>query len=174
MKFRTVDDRVRISCNSGDRDKVSYIPHIESDGTLVLEPNGKIDTYSQIQAEKNSVDIHKLIERYQVTGDRSVFDRATGIYADVSAIPTNYADILNMRYRMESEFASLPAEYRAKFDNDINKYVAQYGSDVWFANLGMSVDKPAVDKPVGHKKIICVKVKIIHKRSKGSCKTNNF
>lgn len=146
IKYRKYGERIRIFAENGQKFKQSYIPHIRADGELELEPAGVVCTYDEIQAQKNSVDIHYLMERFRLTGDRSIFDRVTGIYGDVSEIPTNYADILNLRLRMEREFEALPASYKVKFDNDINKYVARYGSDEWFKALDLV--KPVPDAEI--------------------------
>lgn len=131
-------DQVRVTANPGSRYKPEYRIHFEDNGTQTLIECGKIDVYAEIQSHRQSVDIHHLIDVYSRTGDASVFDRVSASYGDVSAIPHNYADLLNLRYKMEAEFAALPAGVRSEFDNDINRYVAQYGSDSWAAALGLT------------------------------------
>lgn len=55
----------------------------------------KINIFELIQSHRDSVDLSKLIDMVNKTGDISYLKRKQGFYADISQIPTNQNDFKN-------------------------------------------------------------------------------
>lgn len=76
------------------------------------------------QADAHEADINVIMDRYQKTGDPSIFMRNTGgIYADVSDAP-DYQACLNTVREAQSAFDALPARIRDRFANDPAQLIA--------------------------------------------------
>ena len=64
MDFRTQYDRVKIVSNPGDYLNPTYSPKVHEDGSIDLVETGVVDTYQEIQAWKDSCDIHAILRKY--------------------------------------------------------------------------------------------------------------
>lgn len=122
--------------NSGCAEKVVLSPVFDDKGVMDLQPSGKLNIYDEIQSHKDSVDIHVLLKRYQ-NGELDVFSKASGVYVDVTNMPTTYAEMLNVVNRAEEQFNSLTVEQRAKFGHSFEQFLATAGTQDWFKNLGI-------------------------------------
>lgn len=100
------------------------------------------------QSESDSCDVNKIMKQYERTGYLPP-SSDPGFFADVSTVP-DYQAALAIVARAEEVFSSLPAEFRAKLDNDPAKYLAWVADPVNHAEmvkLGMIVE-PAAPAPV--------------------------
>jgi phage internal scaffolding protein len=73
------------------------------------------------QHHKDECDINVILERFGKTGQVPV-NAISGQYGDFSGVH-DYHTALNAIIASESEFASLPAQIRARFDNEPNKLI---------------------------------------------------
>lgn len=129
MAFRTVYERIRKTSNPGDPIASEFGFRKDSKGNDVLVETGKYSLYDEIQSYKDSVDLNKIIERFRITGDVNLLNQRSGFYGDVSEFPKTYAEFLNTANIAREEFAKLPADIRAKFDNSVDKFIASIGSE---------------------------------------------
>lgn len=130
--FRTQFTRQRITSNAGERDRVIYEMQADEDGVLDLVAVGKESLYDYIQSFHESTDIHNILARFR-NGDETVLSQRIGQYADVSMMPTNYADILNAVIKGENMFNNLPKETREKFGNNFAAFMAAMDDPKAFA-----------------------------------------
>ena len=49
--------------------------------------------------------------------------------------------------KAEENFNTLPAELKAKFDNNVEKYVGEYGSESWAEKLGWKKEEKVDNEP---------------------------
>lgn len=122
---------------------------IEDDGSITLIPSGKDDWYGKIQSFADSVDINTILKRCAV-GDDSALNRVQGFYADVTGMPKNNAELLQMVIDGQKNFEQLPLEIRQRFDNDFNKFFATMDQPEWFEKMKMikKEDAAAVSDPI--------------------------
>lgn len=113
----------RVVKEPGNSDHVIYSSRITEDGTVELVPSGVEDTYAMIQSHKDSVDIHQILARYK-NGDETALQRVQGVFADVTRMPTTFAELLNTVLQGRDYFEGLPVETRAKFDHSFEKFMA--------------------------------------------------
>lgn len=73
------------------------------------------------QDDLKASNINNIVKRYQRTGELPVKNREA-FFADVSAVP-DFQTAMNIVDQAREGFMSLPAEVRAKHDNDPAKFV---------------------------------------------------
>lgn len=109
---------------------------LEKDGTKKYIKDVPKNIYEHIQAGKEECDIQKIIERAN-GGDLSVYNSMQGTYMDVINAPKSIGEAQALIHKMDKEFAELPKEVRQKYDNDVKKYVADYGTQNWLEKTGL-------------------------------------
>lgn len=119
-------------------DKVRNII-IDENGHKALVITGETDRYAKIQAHKEECLIENIL--VQATMDPSILEKHKGTYFDATTMPRTLAEFQNLSLKLTQEFASLPANIKAKFDNSAEKYVMQYGSEEWGKALGLVKEK---------------------------------
>lgn len=140
----------RFTIDPGDPVKVLYSPVFDRKGVMTLEESGREDLYGFIQSHRDSVDIHKILERF-ASGDVTALQRVQGVFGDFSEMPTNYADLLNTVIDGERSFNALPLEVKEKFGMSFHRWLVQAGSPEWCAAMGIEVSKPVSDQFVQDK-----------------------
>ena len=95
-----------------------YDTKTASDDAVVQEPYGESLT---IQAHAEDADINVLMKRYGITGHMPENPRIP-TYGDFSNI-TDYRSALHAVQAAHEGFMEIPAELRARFDNDPQKFL---------------------------------------------------
>lgn len=140
IKYQTFDCRVRPRSATGDGKMNEYGYKFEKDGSRHLVIIGQTNVYEKIQADKDSCDINKIIERF-VAGDDSALNKVKGMYFDATDFPTNYAEYLQRQNDGNVLFKRLPIEIKEKFNNDPNEFWSTFGSVNWTEKLGILADE---------------------------------
>lgn len=131
---------------SGSFIKKNYIIRIDREtGHKIIEENGSINTWLQVQASKDRADINSIIERY-TRGDLSGWkDPEKGLFADFTGIPDNMIEIANMRLKAQKQWNALPLEIRREYNHDVDTYFADIGSEKWLKIHGLMKEEPELD-----------------------------
>lgn len=128
-KYDRMEDHLSFVSNPGVEDEIIYDYKIDSKtGVKDLVPVGKTSIKDFIQSHKDSVDLNKLMERFQ-NGEVDVFERREGFYADVSDMPTTFPEMFARVQEAENMFMLLDPDVRAQFNNSPSEFWAQYGTD---------------------------------------------
>uniref|UniRef100_A0AAU8B8I1 Internal scaffolding protein n=1 Tax=Dulem virus 104 TaxID=3145581 RepID=A0AAU8B8I1_9VIRU len=136
MDFRTqFQPHDRVKANPGSAIKPVYSPIYDDNGVLDLEQTGQENLYDYIQSHKDSVDIHKILQRFQ-NGDVTALTKVQGMFGDFTEMPRTYAEALNSVIQAEHTFNSLPVETRAKFNHSFSQFLAKTGTEDWLSALG--------------------------------------
>lgn len=117
----------------------TYSAKYDTDGVLDLVQTGEVNLYDQIQSHRDSVDIHVLMQRFEA-GDVDCLSQAQGIYADVSGMPTTYAEVLNAVIQGQQTFDQLPLDVRAKFGHSFSEWLSAMDKPDFAERMGYSVD----------------------------------
>lgn len=137
MDFRTqFDEHVRFFTEPGDPIKILYGLEVDKKGVTQLVEKGKYDLYEYIQSHADSVDIHKILERFQ-NGDIDALNKYQGYYGDITEAPKSFADALNSVIKAKDLFNSLPLEVRARFDHSPEQFIAALGTDKFNEAVGL-------------------------------------
>lgn len=121
--------------NPGDPVKVLYSPEFDKNGVMTLKESGRENLYDFIQSHKDSVDIHKILQRFE-EGDVNALSKIQGQFGDFSQFPKTYAEMLNQVIEGENAFNGLPLEVREKFGFSFQQWLASAGSDEWKMKMG--------------------------------------
>lgn len=128
--------RDRRLASGGSPEKLIYTSSYDSDGTLIVEPTGKKNLYAEIQTHKDSCTIKSILKRYE-SGDIDALNRAQTAYMDVTGMPKNLSEVLNLTLRAENDFAQLPVDVRSKFGHSFSNWLATAGTENWISAMGI-------------------------------------
>lgn len=122
---------------TGTGKEPEYAYRIDENGIKTLEKVGEVDVYAQIQTYLEETKIENIIKR--ATYDPAAIGSQEWMNSeatDISNAPSNYHEWKRMVNEAEESFNALPAELKARFDNSVEKYVGEYGSESWAQKLG--------------------------------------
>lgn len=126
--FRTQYDRFRVQCEAGSPLKASRVGKVNKNGIVEVIETGTDNLYNEIQSHADSCDLNILLARF-ANGDTSALNQRVGQYLDVTGMPTSYAEAFEMTQNAADMFASLPADIKNAYDNNLGKFVSDIGSD---------------------------------------------
>lgn len=146
-EFRTQYDRHRVHARLGDRLKKLYRPQLDDNGHLELVEDGTDDLYAYIQSHRDSVDLHKILERY-TAGDVNALNRAQANFGDFTELPTNYAEMLNAVISGEQYFSALPVEVRARFGHSFSNWMSSMDKPDFAEKMGFDSADAKYEQPI--------------------------
>lgn len=135
-----------ISC-PGDRYRPVYTPEVSSDGQIELVQTGVEDLQQYIDSFKDSCDISVMVQRY-VAGDETALRNGNPVFMDLLGAPKTLAEAYAMNFRAEAAFNNLPADVRAKFNNNFYTFLSGAGTKEWFDTLKMDPVPGPIKKEV--------------------------
>lgn len=97
---------------------------------MLVKKDSFINVYEKIQAERDSVNIDKLMERF-VLGDKDALNRAPASYIDTRDLPKTYAELFERGLEAEQMFEQLPVDLKEKFDNSYVQFWNDMGNESW-------------------------------------------
>lgn len=148
MKFNTQFDKTdRVYACAGDPIEVTFGLHFDKNGVAELQPKGKRNVYDEIQSHADSVDINVILKKY-AAGDISVLNQRLGEFADVTAFPKTFAEVLNTLASAEEIFNGLPSDKKAIFNNSVSQFVAAFDNEAAM-QLCFGSPEPAVPLQAG-------------------------
>lgn len=132
--FAKVRDPHEFVSESGVDLNPVYSTVVDDDGSFRVVKAGTYSIQQKIDSNRETCDLSVIVSRL-LAGDTSVVNREV-MFGDFTKFPSSYRDMLQLRIDAEKHFYQLPVEDRAKFDYDVNKYIAQAGSEDWLKKLG--------------------------------------
>lgn len=124
----------RFICSSGSKTRTVYEPYFCETGARQLRAVGVEDINAFIQSFRDSTDINVILKRFEL-GDTSVLNVQRGIYGDFTKAPKTLSEFLNAQIKAKSIFDKLPGDVKASFNNDVNQFFVQYGSESWLKTI---------------------------------------
>lgn len=94
---------------------------------MLIKKDSFVNVYERIQADRDSTDINKLMERFAL-GDSEALDINKGFYIDARELPKDYREVFDRGLEAEQYFDSLPTELKQMFDNSYSVYFSEIGS----------------------------------------------
>lgn len=117
-KFRNPfddDPKTFRATNSGNRYYTEARVIFDPDGNMHLESGKERDRIAEIQSYKDSCDVNLLIKRYQ-NGDQTALLRDnTGVFCDLSSMPTNNHEAVKLSRNVESLYDSLGDDFKVLY-----------------------------------------------------------
>lgn len=129
MEFRTIlsNDTSKYVSDPGSRFLDEYEYRFDKEGHKnLVKKDTQIDVHSKIQADKDSCDINKLMERFAL-GDSEALNVNKGYWIDATKLPKNLAEVFEKGLEAEQFFEGLPVELKEMFDNSHSVFFTEMG-----------------------------------------------
>lgn len=136
--FRSrVSEAIRSIAPSGSKEENTYEITIDEHNHKSLKVSGKTNIYEKIQEDLESTKIENILAAAEM-GDESALNKVIGSYEDTTEMPKTLAEAQTMLIKLEKEFAKLPTEIKAEFNNSPEEYIAKYGSKEFEDKIGLT------------------------------------
>ncbi len=126
MKFQNVYDYENKPKNAptpaGTDFLDTYVEEFDKNGKRVLIKAGQTNVNEKIQANKDTTDTYKILERYNQTGDQSLINKRQGVYMDFRNCANTPIELQNQLMKADKAFETIDKEVRELFNNDINQF----------------------------------------------------
>lgn len=128
---------------AGESVRRTYLWERNEKGEKVLRLDQIIDQQAEIDSYLEETKIENIVRRASIDPDvaaRIAPDLGGGIQ-DFTETPQTLAELQNIMIRAEQIWDEVPKEIKLKFDNDVDKFVASFGTVEWAKNLGIYQEK---------------------------------
>lgn len=112
----------------GNKEVNVYKWKYNNDGTKELVVEKTKNIYNEIQEYKNDVDLVTIINRLGGVEQLEAIP-ARGIYADMTQLPKNLHEAVELQEKAKKSFNQLPTKIREAFNNDPLQFMAQIDTD---------------------------------------------
>ena len=141
--YRTAySEQIRFYSPTGNGMQDEYGYEVNAKGQKELVKTGEKNLYLEIQSYKEDCLIENILQRAAV-GDMRDF-RPQGIYADTTKLPKNMIDAKKAMVNLENTWNKLPNEIKQKYDNSVETFVTQAGTDSWLIDMGYKEAAPTI------------------------------
>ena len=154
------NEKERKETEAGRKTRLTFRWAYDDKGNKNLVEDEEIDRDAEIQSYLEETKIENIINR--AAFDPSVAQRLTATLneeepQDFTNMPGTLAEAQNLMIQAEQTWKKMPREIKQKFDNDVDKFIARFGTADWMEALGLNQkpvieEKPMVDKMEGEKK----------------------
>lgn len=129
---------------SGDKIRRTFRWKYNKEGKKELTLDEEIDRDAEIQSFLEETKIENIIKR--ATFDPEVAKRLGASLGDDEPIdytemPETLAEAQNLMLMAEQTWDKLPSETKQQFDNDVDKFIHNYGTIEWAKKLGILKEK---------------------------------
>lgn len=132
---------------AGENVRRTYLWERNEKGEKVLKLDQTIDQQAEIDSYLEETKLENIIRRASIDPDiaaRIKPDIGGGVQ-DFTEAPQTLAELQSIMLRAEQIWEEVPKDIKLKFDNDVDKFIASYGTIEWAKNLGILKEKPKVD-----------------------------
>lgn len=143
MAYRSVSNfretAIAKPTEAGETIRRTYLWEINEKGEKVLTLDQIIDQQAEIDSYLEETKLENIIRRASIDPDiaaRLMPDMGGGLQ-DATEMPENLMKLQNIMLRAEQIWDEIPKEIKLKFDNDVDKFVASFGTIDWAKNLGI-------------------------------------
>lgn len=151
MAYRSVSNfretAVAWPTEAGESVRRTYLWERNEEGERVLKLDQIIDQQAEIDSYLEETKIENIIRRASI--DPNIAERIApnlgGGIQDFTEAPHTLAELQNIMIRAEQIWDEVPKDIKLKFDNDVDKFIASFGSVEWAKNLGIMEEKPEVE-----------------------------
>lgn len=147
MAYRSVNNfretATAKATEAGETIRRTYLWEYNEKGEKVLTLDQIIDQQAEIDSYLEETKLENIIRRASIDPDiaaRMIPDMGGGLQ-DATEMPENLMELQNIMLRAEQIWDEIPKEIKLKFDNDVDKFVASFGTIDWAKNLGIYQEK---------------------------------
>lgn len=130
---------------AGESVRRTYLWERNEKGEKVLRLDQTIDQQAEIDSYLEETKLENIIRRASIDPDiaaRIKPDIGGGIQ-DFTEAPQNLAELQSIMMRAEQIWNEVPKEIKLKFNNDVDEFIASFGSVEWAKNLGIYQEEKA-------------------------------
>lgn len=130
---------------SGDKIRRTFRWKHDDEGKKELILDEEIDRDAEIQSFLEETKIENIIRRATFDPEVAQSLGATlgdGEPIDYTEMPKTLAEAQNLMIQAEQTWDKLPSETKQKFDNDVDKFIHDYGTTEWAKKLGILTENP--------------------------------
>lgn len=145
MAYRSVSNfRETITAKpteAGESVRRTYLWERNEKGEKKLKLDQIIDQQAEIDSYLEETKIENIIRRASIDpniAERIAPDLGGGIQ-DFTNAPHTLAELQNIMIRAEQIWNEVPKDIKLKFDNDVDKFIASFGTVEWAENLGIKL-----------------------------------
>ena len=147
MAFRSVSNLHETAeawpTEAGESVRRTYLWERNEEGEKVLKLDQIIDQQAEIDSYLEETKIENIVRRASI--DPNIAERIApnlgGGIQDFTEAPHTLAELQNIMIRAEQIWSEVPKEIKLKFDNDVDKFIASFGTVEWAKNLGIYKEK---------------------------------
>lgn len=128
---------------AGESVRRTYLWERNEKGEKTLKLDQIIDQQAEIDSYLEETKLENIIRRASIDPNvaaRIAPDLGGGIQ-DFTETPHTLAELQNIMIRAEQIWEEVPKEIKVKFDNDVDKFIASFGTIEWAENLGIYQEK---------------------------------
>ena len=151
MAFRSVSNFRETATakptEAGENVRRTYLWERNEKGEKVLKLDQTIDQQAEIDSYLEETKLENIIRRASIDPDiaaRIKPDIGGGIQ-DFTEAPQTLAELQSIMLRAGQIWEEVPKEIKLTLDNDVDKFIASYGTIEWAKNLGILEEKPKVE-----------------------------
>lgn len=129
---------------AGESTRNTYLWERNEKGEKVLKLDQIIDQQAEIDSYLEETKLENIIRRASIDpniAERIAPDIGGGIQ-DFTEAPQTLAELQNIMLRAEQIWEEVPKDLKLKFDNDVDKFIASFGTVEWAKNLGILKETP--------------------------------
>lgn len=124
---------------TGENVRRTYLWEHNEKGEKVLKLDQIIDQQAEIDSYLEETKIENIIRRASI--DPNIAERIApnlgGGIQDFTEAPHTLAELQNIMIRAEQIWDEVPKEIKLKFNNDVDEFIASFGTVEWAKNLGI-------------------------------------
>lgn len=124
---------------AGESVRRTYLWERNEKGEKVLRLDQTIDQQAEIDSYLEETKLENIIRRASIDpniAERIAPDLGGGIQ-DFTEAPHTLAELQNIMIRAEQIWDEVPKETKLKFDNNVDEFIASFGTVEWAKNLGI-------------------------------------
>lgn len=145
------NEKERKETEAGKKVRLTFRWTYDDKGNKTLVEDEEIDKDAEIQSYLEETKIENIINR--AAFDPSIMQKLGARLSDeepqdFTNMPRTLAEAQNMMIRAEDTWNKLPHEIKQKFDNDVDKFIAGFGTADWMKALGINQEPVVIEKPV--------------------------
>lgn len=133
---------------AGETVRRTYLWERNEKGEKVLRLDQTIDQQAEIDSYLEETKLENIIRRASIDPNiaaRIAPDLGGGIQ-DFTEMPQTLAELQNIMIRAEQIWGEIPKEIKLKFNNDVDNFVASFGTVEWAKNLGIYKEEQVNNK----------------------------
>lgn len=154
------NEKERKETEAGKKVRLTFRWTYDEKGNKTLVEDEEIDRDAEIQSYLEETKIENIINR--AAFDPSIAQKMGARLSDeepqdFTNMPKTLAEAQNIMIEAEQEWKKMPREIKQKFDNDVDKFIAGFGTADWMEAMGLIQkavidEKPVVEEMKGEKK----------------------